>query len=77
MRFHIFPKNEMKRGKLLIPNEDRCTVTICDIDEDIVLSSAKKVAKQQTVPVGGEIAVTTAELSLSFSFLAHLSRRLE
>ena len=33
----------MKKGKLLIPNEDRCTITICNIDEDIVLPSAKKV----------------------------------
>ena len=58
-------------------NEDRCTITIWYIDEDIVLSSAKKVAKQRTVPAGGEIAVTASELLLSFSFLAHLSRRLE
>ena len=39
----IIPENEMKKGKLLIPNDDRCAITICDIDEDIVLLSAKKV----------------------------------
>ena len=33
----------MKKGKLLIPNEDRCTTTIFDFDEGIVLSSTKKV----------------------------------
>ena len=43
VRFPIISDNEMKRGKLLILNEDRCTITICDIDEDIVLPSAKKV----------------------------------
>ena len=42
-RFPIISENEMKRRKLLIPNEDRCTITICDIDEDTVLPSAKKV----------------------------------
>ena len=43
MRFPIIPEKEMKKGKLLIPNEDMCTITICNIDEDIVLPSAKKV----------------------------------
>ena len=43
VRFPIISENEMKRRKLLIPNEDRCTITICDIDEDIVLPRAKKV----------------------------------
>ena len=41
VRFPIIPENEMKKGKLLKPNEDRCTITICDIDDDIVLPSAK------------------------------------
>ena len=39
VRFPIIPENEMKKGKLLIPS----IITICNIDEDIVLSSAKKV----------------------------------
>ena len=43
VRFPIISDNEMKRGKVLIPNEDRCTITILEIDEDIVLPSAKKV----------------------------------
>ena len=43
VRFLILPENEMKKGQLLILNEDRCTITICDIDENIVLPSAKKV----------------------------------
>ena len=33
VRFPIIPENEMKKGNLLIQNEDRCTITICDIDE--------------------------------------------
>ena len=41
VRFPIISENDMKRRKLLIPNEDRCTITICDIDEDTVLPSAK------------------------------------
>ena len=28
VRFPIIPENEMKKGKLLIPNEYRCTITI-------------------------------------------------
>ena len=47
VRFPIIPENEMKNDKLLIPNEDRCTITICDIDEDIVLPSAKKVKQTE------------------------------
>ena len=45
--FPIIPENEMKKGKLLIPNGDRCTITISDIDEDIVLPSAKKVREKE------------------------------
>ena len=47
MRFPILPENEMKKGKWLIPNENKCTITICNIDEDIVLPSAKKVKKHR------------------------------
>ena len=35
VRFPFISENEMKRRILLIPNEDRCTITICDIDETL------------------------------------------
>ena len=51
----------MKKGKLLIPNEDRCTITICDIDEDVVLPSAKKVKRDRD----GKDTITDNEIQTS------------
>ena len=53
----------MKLGKLPIPNEDRCTITICDMDEDIVLPSAKKVkTDRDEMDIITDIEIQTSEI---------------